>query len=271
MRIEVDTSDYAIGEVLSMEEKDGKWRPVAFLSKSLNKTERNYEIHDKEMLAIIRGLKSWRYLLKGAKFRFEIWTDHKNLEYFIKAQKLNQRQARWALYLSEFDFTLKHVPGTKMGKADGLSRRPDWKVGVDRDNENQVVMKNNWIRSLQEVVIEGPEAEMLEKIKKTRSKDEDVIRIVEEIKKTMLEQPLVTQGQIISQQAKLSNGLSSKEWELQENSTRSPHYIIYYIYTWLLVHTTTISIQPLSPCVILMSITHPHVFSIRLPCFLHIH
>ena len=71
-----------------------------------------------------------------------------------------------------------------MRKADGLSRRSDWKVGVDRDNENQVVIKNNWICSLQEVVIEGPEVEMLEKIKKARSKDEDVIRVVKEMKRT---------------------------------------------------------------------------------------
>jgi len=125
MRMEVDASDYAIGRVLSMEEEERKWRPVAFLSKSLNETERNYEIHDKEMLAIIRGLESWRHLLEGIQFKFEIWMDHKNLEYFMKAQKLNQRQARWALYLSRFDFTLKHVPGTRIGKANGLSRRPD--------------------------------------------------------------------------------------------------------------------------------------------------
>ena len=72
MRIEVDTSDYAVGGVLSIECENDRWRPVAFLSKSLNKTERNYEIHDKEMLAIIRGLENWRYLLKGACFKFEI-------------------------------------------------------------------------------------------------------------------------------------------------------------------------------------------------------
>jgi len=89
MRMEVDASDYATGGVLSMEGEDGKWKPVTFLSKSLNETERNYEIHDKEMLAIIRGLESWRHLLEGAQFKFEIWTDHKNLEYFMKAQKLN--------------------------------------------------------------------------------------------------------------------------------------------------------------------------------------
>jgi len=87
--MEVDASDYATRGVLSIECKDEKWRPVEFLSKSLNKTERNYEIHDKEMLAVIRGLKNWRHLLESAKYKFEVWIKHKNLEYFMKVQKLN--------------------------------------------------------------------------------------------------------------------------------------------------------------------------------------
>ena len=78
------------------------------------------------------------------------------------------------LYLSRFDFNLKYVPGTRMRKADRLSRRSDWKVGVEKDN---------WICKLQEVVIEGPEVELLEKIKKARSKDENVVRVVKEMKK----------------------------------------------------------------------------------------
>ena len=89
MRMEVDALDYVTGGMLSMECKDGLWRPVAFLSKLLNKMKRNYEIHDKEMLAIIRGLENWRHLLEGAHFKFEVWMDHKNLEYFMKTQKLN--------------------------------------------------------------------------------------------------------------------------------------------------------------------------------------
>jgi len=68
-------------------------------------------------------------------------------------------------------------------KADGLNRRLDWKVGVDRNNENQIFIKDNWVHNLQEVVIEGPEVELLEKIKKARSKDEEVVRIVEDMKK----------------------------------------------------------------------------------------
>ena len=186
--MEVDASDYAIGRVLSMECKDSLQKPVAFLSKSLNEIKRNYEIYDKEMLAIIRGLEAWRYLLEGMQFKFKIWMDHKNLEYFMKVQKLNRRQARWALYLSRFDFILKHVVGTKIEKADRLSRRVDQKVGTERDNENQVFIKDNWIHSMQEVVVEEPEVELLEKIKKARSKDEKVVRVVEEMKKVRVKE-----------------------------------------------------------------------------------
>jgi len=90
------------------------------------------------------------------------------------------------------------VPGTRIGKADGLSRRPDWKVKVDRDNENQVVIKENWVCSLQKVVLEGPEVDMLEKIKKARSRDEDVVRIVEEMKKVKVKE------------------LRGNEWQIEE-------------------------------------------------------
>ena len=72
MRMEVDALDYVTEEVLSMKCEDGKQRPVVFLSKSLNETERNYKIHDKKMLAVIRGLEKWRHLLKGTKFKFKV-------------------------------------------------------------------------------------------------------------------------------------------------------------------------------------------------------
>ena len=90
-RIEADASNYATGGVLSMKCLDNLWRPIAFISKSLSDTERNYKIHDKEMLAVIRCLEVWRHFLEGITVKFEIWTDHKNLEYFMKAQKLNRR------------------------------------------------------------------------------------------------------------------------------------------------------------------------------------
>jgi len=75
---------------------------------------------------------------------------------------------------------LKHVPETKIGKADGLSKRLDWKIGMEN---NQKLIKEQWICSLTEVVIEGPEVEIVEKIKKARSKDKEVVRVVEEMKK----------------------------------------------------------------------------------------
>jgi len=93
-RVEAGTSNYTTGGVLSMKCLDEMWRLVAFISKFLSDTERNYEIHDKEMLAVVRCLEVWRHFLEGAAIKFEIWTNHKNLKYFMKVQKLNRRQAR---------------------------------------------------------------------------------------------------------------------------------------------------------------------------------
>ena len=85
MRMKVDILDYATREVLSMKCSNGKWRLVVYLLKSFNEMASNYKIHDKEMLVVIRGLENWWHLLEDTKEKFEVWTDHKNLEYFIKA------------------------------------------------------------------------------------------------------------------------------------------------------------------------------------------
>jgi len=93
MRLETNASGYAIGGVLSQLQKDNSWRPIAYLSRAMNETKRNYEIYDQELLAIMEGLKQWRqYLIESD--QFEIWTDHKNLGCFKKLQKLNHCQAR---------------------------------------------------------------------------------------------------------------------------------------------------------------------------------
>src|SRR4029077_6888302 len=91
------------------------------------------------MLAIIRALEEWRHFVEGAEHKCEIWTDHKNLEYFMSAKKLNRRQARWSLFLARFDFVLHHRPGKSMGKSDALSRRADHGTGSD-DNSNMVLL-----------------------------------------------------------------------------------------------------------------------------------
>jgi len=99
----------------------------------------------------------------------------------MTSQKLNHKQARWALYLSRFNFTLKHVPGKSIGKMDGLSRRPDWQEGVEKDNENQKLVKPEWIRRV-ETIIE--EENLKERIKRAQEGDKKVVKAVEELKKT---------------------------------------------------------------------------------------
>jgi len=139
-RIEADSSDFASRAILSQQlPREEKWHLMAFYSKSLSLVEWNYEIHDKEMLAIIYALEEWRHFLEGAQHPVEIWTDHKNLEYFMTAKKLNRHQARWSLYLARFDFKLIHRPGRSMGKPDALSWRPDHGKGAS-DNEDVVLL-----------------------------------------------------------------------------------------------------------------------------------
>jgi len=167
-QIEADSSDFATGAVLSQQSMtDGKWHPVVFYSKSLSSVERNYEIHDKEMLAIIRALEEWRHFLEGATHLVEIWTDHKNLEYFMTAKKLNRRQARWSLHLARFDFLLHHHPGRTMGKPDALLRRADHGNGAS-DNENIVLLRPEFlaVRALEGVELTGVEQKILSDIYK---------------------------------------------------------------------------------------------------------
>ena len=101
----------------------------------------------------------------------------------MKVQKLNWRQARSVLYLSRFDFMLKYMLGVRMGKADRLSRRLDLGVEVEKNNENQKLIKEEWIKGMIEVVVEGPEIMLVEKMKRAREKDEEVVKVVEKMKK----------------------------------------------------------------------------------------
>jgi len=102
----------------------------------------------------------------------------------MKAQKLNRRQARWALYLFRFNFTLKHVPGSKMGKADSLSRRPDWEIRVEKDNEDEMLVKPEWleVRKTEAVEIIVDRVDLLEEVRKSKVKDDEVVKAVEEMK-----------------------------------------------------------------------------------------
>ncbi|KAL5510913.1 hypothetical protein ACEPAG_4670 [Sanghuangporus baumii] len=130
--LETDASDVAIGAVLQQEDDQGELRPLGFMSKTLTSTQRNYPTHDKEMLAIMEALKHWRHLLEGTKEPVTIRSDHANLRYFMTAQNLSRRQARWALELSRYNFKILHWPGKK-NQADELSRQSDY-MPEDKDN-----------------------------------------------------------------------------------------------------------------------------------------
>jgi len=175
-RVEADSSDFATGVVLSQQSTtDGKWYPVAFYNKSLSSVERNYGIHDKEMLAIIHMLEKWRHFLEGATHLVEIWTDHKNLEYFMTAKKLNCHQACWSLHLARFDFLLHHRPRRTMGKLDALSRRADHGNRAS-DNENIVLLRPEFlaVHALEGVKLIGVEQKILSDIcKGNRNGDQE--------------------------------------------------------------------------------------------------
>jgi len=165
--IEADSSNFASRAVLSQRlPREEKWYLVAFYSKSLSLVEQNYKIHDKEMLTIIHALEEWRHFLERARHPVEIWTDHKNLEYFMTAKKLNHRQARWSLYLARFDFKLTHRPGRCMGKPDALSWKPDYGKGAS-DNEDVVLLRPELlaIQALEGVQMEGPKKDILKEIR----------------------------------------------------------------------------------------------------------
>jgi len=143
-KIETDASDGVTSGILSQQAEDQLWHPVAYFSKTMSAAECNYEIHDKEMLAIIRALQEWRAELAGTKTRFKIHSDHEALKYFMTKRMLNARQARWAEFLADYDFEIAHTPGKNNGKADALTRREEdvaQQKELKRNSRNQTLLK----------------------------------------------------------------------------------------------------------------------------------
>src|ERR1700726_702205 len=138
--VEADASDFAQGGVLSQRGDDGVLHPVAFHSRKFNPAEQNYEIYDKEMLAIVDCLTTWRHFLQGTGQQIQVITDHKNLLWFTETKVYNRRQARWAEKLSHFDFAITYRPSPLGAQPDALSRRPDHrpqKGGETNKNPNE--------------------------------------------------------------------------------------------------------------------------------------
>ncbi len=145
--LQTDTSAYGVGAILSQEgehhataSQKPKLHPIAYYSATFTPTERNYDIYEQELLAIMKSLTHWRHYLGWTKYPFTILTDHANLLYYKTPKKLNRRTARWHADLQEYDFVIKHVPGKINTPADELSRPPNADQGQD-DNENQTLLK----------------------------------------------------------------------------------------------------------------------------------
>jgi hypothetical protein len=120
--LETDASDYAIGAVCSQPDNSNVLHPLGYFSPKLKDAELNYDIHDKELLAIVEALNKWSTYCKSTKHSIRILSDHKNLEYWQTKKDLNLRQARWAEQLATYDFKITYRPGKLVGKLDILSR-----------------------------------------------------------------------------------------------------------------------------------------------------
>lgn len=121
--LEADCSGYSLGGCLSQRDEQGLLRPVAYHSRRLTAAECNYVIHDKELLAIVDCLRVWDAELRGTAGAFIIYSDHKNLSYFMAIRRLTERQVRWSEELSRFRFRLVYREGAAMQRPDALSRR----------------------------------------------------------------------------------------------------------------------------------------------------
>jgi len=141
--METNASDYALTAILSIMTKDNEIHPVAFHSQTFSAPELNYDVHDKELLAIFEAFKIWRHYLEGSTSPIDIVTDHKNSEYFSTTKVLTRQQARWSEYLSQFNLIIRFCPGRLGTKPDALTRR--WDVYPKRgDNGYTSVNPHNF-------------------------------------------------------------------------------------------------------------------------------
>jgi hypothetical protein len=157
--IEADASMFTTGAILLQTDSNGEEHPTGYLSSSLNSAERNYQVYDRELLAIIRALREWRHYVQGSSFLTIIRTDHANLTYYRSPQRLTQRQTRWVIELMDYDVQLIHKPGKTMIPADALSRRHDHSIGIEIKEDIIGLPNNLFVRlidlDLQDAVVAG--------------------------------------------------------------------------------------------------------------------
>ena len=138
--IATDAFKYALGAILLQTDSNGEWHPCSYLSQSFSPAEWNYDIYNRELLAVIHALKTWRHYLHGSPFPIQVFTDHKNLTYFCKPQALNRQQAHWLLDLVDFDLTMIHVLGSHLAGPNTLSCCPDLLPSTTPENEGVTLL-----------------------------------------------------------------------------------------------------------------------------------
>ena len=146
--LEVDTSAFAVGAVLIQWDEQGRRRHVGYFSKTLNETERNYNIWDRKFMAVILALRFWRHLLQGSPHKVIVLTDHANLQYYRHPQKINRRVAQYIATLADFNIELKHLLGVK-NRADPLSRRPDYDDGSSDNKQVTALPDELFIKAIE--------------------------------------------------------------------------------------------------------------------------
>src|SRR5260221_3411227 len=180
--LECDASNFVTRALLSQVQADGMHQPIAFMSKGFSDAEHNYQIHDKEMLAIMCTLDEWCHFLEGATEKFEILTDHWNLTYFQDTQKLNHQEAHWSLILSCFNFSLRHQPGWLMGRPDALSQRSDHPCGKD-DNANVTLLPSDVfeVHNMEATLVDSGGDELVEWIWRSTDYNDAVVKALQEL------------------------------------------------------------------------------------------
>jgi hypothetical protein len=149
--LEVDASGFAMGAVLLQKKEDSKKHPIAYYSKTLSTAERNYNVYDLELLAIVNVLDHWRPYLAGSPHKIIIHSNHQNLLYWKEPHKISHRVAREVLMLSEYNFEIHHIKGIANRRADALSRRPDYDQGQN-DNQDITVLPEQVFARVAEVL-----------------------------------------------------------------------------------------------------------------------
>lgn len=187
--LETDSSDCVNAGILSQYDDNGVLHPVAFYSKNLCPAECNYEIYDKELLAIINGLETWKADLECTDIPIKIFTDHKSLEYFMETKKLTRRQVRWANTLADYNFKIIYTTAKKNQKADALTRMAgSTPTSLDDDREkymHQTILTPDKVELHpvdQDPPINDTVPESLPaKVRRFNAADEECTRIREEV------------------------------------------------------------------------------------------